>query len=170
VKPSASRAFVILALATSLLVAGCQTAAVSVAPNPRAESAAEQQAAAELLRAEMQWRNAASTPANYLLAFEFHAFTHASGCKKKEFSVSPGRSKQRSESRCGGRLDTVRDVPGLFALARELITEHRGGVAVEYDPTFGYPKRFQVWRPGMEDSHFGFEVLEFTPWTAGKPQ
>lgn len=169
-RPFASRSWVILGISASLLVAGCHTGAAPIAGRSPLENAAERQAVADLLLREEQWRSARSTPPRYLLVFEYQAFVHPIGCKRKVFNVSHGRSKKRSESRCGERLDRVRDVPGLFALARDLIAEHRGGVEVDYDATFGYPKRFQVWRPGLEDSHFGFEVVEFVPLAAGEPR
>ena len=54
-------------------------------------------------------------------------------------------------------------VPALFKFARELLAQRQGDASATFDPVYGYPKKFYVGRPGIDDAYSSFEVVSFTP-------
>jgi hypothetical protein len=59
--------------------------------------------------------------------------------------------------------DLFTSVPGLFDLIDEAIRREAAGLAVRYNPDFGYPESIQIdWVAGAVDDEVSYRVTNFT--------
>ena len=59
--------------------------------------------------------------------------------------------------------DLFTSVPGLFDLIGEAIRRDAAGLAVRYNPEFGYPESIQIdWMAGAIDDEVSYHVTDFT--------
>lgn len=59
--------------------------------------------------------------------------------------------------------DLFTDVPGLFELIDEAIRRDAAGLAVRYNPAYGYPESIQIdWVAGTVDDEVSYRITDFT--------
>lgn len=112
----------------------------------------------EIDRAETLWRSAASN--NYSFTVRYSEFLGQYGCFTQTYVVSGHHSKSETSGDCEYRPDKLGTIPALFKLMRKTLRRPWEEIAVEFDETLGYPKKFYT-GSGIADDYFQFEVSEF---------
>ncbi|HEX9892689.1 MAG TPA: DUF6174 domain-containing protein, partial [Gemmatimonadales bacterium] len=63
--------------------------------------------------------------------------------------------------------DLFAAVPGLFDLIEEAIHAPAAGLAVRYNPAYGYPESIQIdWVAGVVDDEVSYHITDFVVLTA----
>lgn len=151
-----------LTLFALLLPAGCaSTQAPETRTSTRAATASEVSVGNQLRAAQAIWRS--NGPQSYTVTVSYSAFVGEFGCSTQTFRVARSKVKSLNPSTCGARADKMGSVPALFDLASELLDRRMGESSASFDPVYGYPRKFYVGHPEMEDAYFSFEVVAFSP-------
>jgi len=152
-------------LSMLLLLAGCASTRTPAIPASVSATPSEASVEKDLALAQALWQS--SAPKNYTLTVRYSEFALGFGCSLQSFRVTGTRVKSVGPSHCGARRDKLGSVPALFAFASELLDRRMGEASAKFDPVYGYPRKFYVGRPDMDDAYLSFEVVKFSPEDPG---
>jgi hypothetical protein len=144
-----------------LPVACASNRSPEIRASAQAASASEVLVDKHLREAQALWRS--EGPENYTVTVRYSEFAGEFGCRTQTFRVAGAKVKSLNLSKCGARADKMGSVPALFSLASELLDRRMGESSATFDPVYGYPRKFYVGHPEIEDAYFSFEVVAFSP-------
>lgn len=151
-----------LTICALLLPAGCASIqAPEILTSTRVVADSEVAVGNQLRAAQSIWR--ANGPESYTFTVRYSAFVGEFECRTQTFRVARSKAKSLNSSTCGARADELGSIPALFDLASEFLDRRMGDASATFDPVYGYPRKFYVGHPEMDDAYFSFEVVAFSP-------